>query len=185
MDKAAQGHNKEVVCMEWKPMIYRGIDFSERYKISDNGDIFSIRSNKMLKQNLINGYLGCVVSLGKRGKQKSIKVHIAVAENFIKNSDPNKNEINHIDGDKTNNKVSNLEWVTRGENARNASECDLFKTTKIRCTTTGVTFNSLAKAARWCGLKGRDPFGEYFQKESRKSCGKHPITKEKLQWELI
>lgn len=174
--------------MEWKPMIYRGIDFSERYKISDNGDIFSIRSNKMLKQNLINGYLGCVVSLGKRGKQKLIKVHIAVAENFIKNSDPNKNEINHIDGDKTNNKVSNLEWVTRSENIKHAYKIGLSKphgNKRVRCINNGMLFESQAEAARWCGLKRRQSITDFLQNENSIYCGTDPNTGEKLQWELV
>jgi len=171
--------------MNWKPLFYRGIDFSDRYMVSDDGNIYSIKSKKNLKLNKTMGYLCCVVSMGKRGKTKCIKAHIAVAENFIKNDDCRKIEVNHIDGDKTNNKVSNLEWVTPKENSQHASQNDLFKTTKIKCITTGEVFNSMAKAARWCGLKGNDPFGEYFKKPNRKTCGKHPVSKEKLQWELV
>lgn len=56
------------------------------------------------------------VGLGtKSGKQSNFYVHRLVAQAFIDNPE-NKPEVNHIDGDPTNNKVENLEWVTKSEN---------------------------------------------------------------------
>lgn len=60
-----------------------------------------------------DGYLH--VALSKRKKHKRIMAHRLVAEAFIPNPD-NKPQVNHIDGDKQNNCVDNLEWCTASEN---------------------------------------------------------------------
>ena len=58
------------------------------------------------------------------------------------------------------------------------------KKKKIQCIETGEIFESRAAAARWLGLKSVSSFGNYFRGES-KTCGTHPITKEKLHWKEI
>ena len=68
-----------------------------------------IKSQKIRK----DGYLE--VALYKNGKGKSIQVHRIVAKTFIPNIE-NKAQVNHIDGNKKNNNVSNLEWVLGSEN---------------------------------------------------------------------
>lgn len=60
-----------------------------------------------------DGY--CKVKLNKDGKSKEFFVHRLVAQAFIENPD-NKLEVNHIDFDRTNNRASNLEWVSHSEN---------------------------------------------------------------------
>lgn len=61
-----------------------------------------------------------VYRLSINGKSKDLYAHRMVAETFIPNSDPLKDCVNHIDGDKLNNDVSNLEWVTKSENNAHA-----------------------------------------------------------------
>ena len=88
------------------------------YKVSNLGRIKSIRNNIYLKPNLqSNGYLR--ISLSKNGKVQYKNIHRLVAEAFIKND----NEypiINHIDGNKLNNNVDNLEWCSYQHNNKEA-----------------------------------------------------------------
>ena len=55
---------------------------------------------------------------------------------------------------------------------------------KIKCINTGEIFNTIADAARWCGLKNGSSISQVCLKQ-RNTAGKHPITLEKLQWEYI
>lgn len=67
------------------------------------------------------GYM--IVSLGRKPR-KTFLVHVLVANAFIENKD-NKPYVNHIDGNKANNKTANLEWVTAKENTSHAIKTGL------------------------------------------------------------
>lgn len=71
-----------------------------------------------------NRYGYKTIKLCKLGNCTQARVHRLVAQAFIPTDNP-KNQINHIDGDKTNNNVSNLEWVTAQENMAHAWETGL------------------------------------------------------------
>lgn len=71
-----------------------------------------------------DGYFFC--HLCKNGKDKNCKVHRLVAETFIKNPD-NYPCINHIDGNKLNNKIENLEWSSYSHNVKEAFRLGLRK----------------------------------------------------------
>ena len=85
-----------------------------RYEISNFGRIRNRYTLRVLKTNISKlGYEQLTITYNKVKHFRSI--HRIVAEAFIPNPD-NKPEVNHIDEDKTNNSVTNLEWVTRKEN---------------------------------------------------------------------
>ena len=91
---------------EWKT-----IEGFEDYEISSDGQVYSHKSNKILSPNKSKkGYLQ--VSLYNNGKERKKLIHRLVAEAFITNPD-NLPEVNHIDENKHNNNISNLEWCTR------------------------------------------------------------------------
>lgn len=84
------------------------------YKISNLGKVKN-KNNEILKAEIIkNGYER--VKLYKNETGKRILVHRIVAENFIENLD-NKPFVNHKNGNRQDNRVYNLEWVTSKENA--------------------------------------------------------------------
>lgn len=96
--------------IEWRYVVgYEGL-----YKVSTEGNIKSIRRNKILSPNTNkDGYKR--VSLYKNKASKHYSVHRLVAQAFIPNPD-NLPQVNHIDEDKSNNCVSNLEWITPKDN---------------------------------------------------------------------
>lgn len=87
---------------------------TDRY-VNNNGGL-EFRKGRLLKLSNNKGYIQVV--LCKDGKTKTYKVHRLVAETFILNID-NKPFIDHINTDRTDNRVDNLRWVTKIENMNN------------------------------------------------------------------
>jgi hypothetical protein len=86
----------------------------ERYRIYNNGTVYDELKSKFIKSYINKGgYL--IFNLYVNNKHKSHYAHRLVAECFINNRN-NKRTVNHIDGNKLNNDVSNLEWNTHKEN---------------------------------------------------------------------
>lgn len=111
----------EPSCDEKNADVRSIFDFPD-YDVSEFGTVYSWKSGERvpLKQRVdIDGYK--TVGLYKDGVCKRIKVHRLVANAFLDKID-GKNCVNHIDGNKWNNSKTNLEWCTRSENSKHASE---------------------------------------------------------------
>lgn len=114
---------------EWKDIKgYEGM-----YQISTLGRIKSFKCNRKRILKIGSNPLGYVIiGLWKDNKEKFYQVHRIVAETFIENVD-NKKEVNHIDGNKRNNSIENLEWVTRSENMKHAIKNKLLVIDRNKC----------------------------------------------------
>lgn len=114
------------------------VGYEDYFMVSNLGAVFSKRSNKLLKQTKNkSGYLTIATRIGGRtGKAICFRIHRLVADAFL--DPPTKEQlqwaettkykkvlVNHKDGDKLNNTVSNLEWVTGSENTQHAISAGL------------------------------------------------------------
>lgn len=168
--------------------------YEGRYKISNTGKVKSIQrqvSNgtglvtlptRILKQGTSHkGYP--IAYLSKNAKSKTVRIHRLVAKAFIPNPD-NKPQINHIDGDKTNNNVSNLEWVTNSENQLHAYEMGLNYVTgragkpkrpviqiDIETGERVKEYPSIAEAARTIGVASSSNIGQCCRGEKKTIAG--------------
>ena len=98
--------------VEWK--LIEGFDGI--YSVSNYGEVRNNKTGKLMKpRKNETGYLR--INLTKNGKPKCMRVHRLVAQAFIPNPE-NKIQVNHIDFNRENNCVSNLEWVTNQENTQ-------------------------------------------------------------------
>lgn len=110
----------------FKPLIIN--EKNTQYLISDIGEIKNIKTNKILKGTVRNGYL--MVKLTIEGNKKDYLVHRLVAETFLKNSF-NLPQVNHKDKNKLNNNINNLEWVSIQENMSHRSKNLTFSQKKL------------------------------------------------------
>ena len=151
---------------EWRAVPgYEGL-----YEVSNMGNVRNVRRNKLLRlQKTNNGYIQ--VSLFKNGIKTGLKVHRLVAQAFIPNPD-GLPQVNHLDEDKTNNRVENLEWCTAKYNNNYGSRKDKVRDTSI-------------KNGYWTGLSKEEYMKEYREKNREKireqNIGYYEKNKEKYR----
>ena len=123
----------------WKPV--KG--YEDRYLISDSGMVWSLYQNKPLKPNKSkNGYL--LVHLKVNNKRDARYIHRLVAEHFIPN-EHNHSTVNHINRNKHDNRVANLEWMTLPDNVKYSACKKVVATNKD--SGESRTFNSVSECA--------------------------------------
>lgn len=134
------------------------------YQISNTGIVITTKTGRILSPAVdARGYER--VALFKMDRKKRYKVHRLVAMAFIPNPD-NLPQVNHKDGNKRNNNVDNLEWITNADNMRHAKESGLREGHKRYCDSrkkriiatniaTGeeVRFESMLSASKTLGTK--------------------------------
>jgi hypothetical protein len=136
--------------------IWKKIQGYSNYEVSNLGRVKSLNSNKILNQyESESGYLN--VWLYNQGKRKGFRVHRLVAQEFIKKASNNL-EVNHIDSNKKNNSIFNLEWCTRGENIKHSFDNGYRKNNlrklieanskKVIDLFTGIFYDSMSEACR-------------------------------------
>lgn len=109
------------------------------YEVSTTGVV--TRNGKIIKTRLRAGYPSYTESINN--KQRDVHVHRKVAETYIPNPH-NLPCVNHIDGNKENNDVSNLEWVTHKDNSQHASKMGLNDYQRTRKTKNNVSARKIS-----------------------------------------
>lgn len=173
------------------PEVWKDVEgYEGHYLVSNYGRIKSFYKNKngrFIKPLVMNAGKGYEqVGLYKNGRQKKILLHRLIAEAFIANPDKLP-FVNHIDENKTNNHVENLEWCTRSQNNNHGTRNQRIANSQsipvsAKCLRTGkeLHFKSIAEASRqgfnassiWKVCNGKmNKHHEYVWKYEKKEVG--------------
>lgn len=157
----------------WKP----AVGLENYFMVSSYGRVISlgrkfVGANRFIGHMKNTGYM--CVCVGR----KEYFIHRMVAQAFIPNPE-NKKEVNHIDGNKSNNNINNLEWCTRAENAKHmyyagladGKNCSKHLRKPIICIETGEVFESARDCARKIGAAHQNV--SFAVATGRRCRGKH------------
>lgn len=136
--------------------MWKDLHNNDKYEVSELGEVRNKKTGRILTGGINNnGYR----TVHTRHADNPEFVHRLVAKAYVPNDDPErKTDVNHIDGDKMNNKASNLEWVTRSENVKHAYDNGLNRPSggghnsrRVRILETGQIYDSQEECARAIG----------------------------------
>ena len=154
----------------------------DRYYVYADGRTVDCVRGTNLPRYMRNGYITVSLYMCKTKKSPREYLHRLIGKAFV----PNPNNLlcmNHIDGDKTNNSPSNLEWCSKGHNNKHAYRNGLRKNGRggghnapIMCIETKRTFKSITQASEECGI-GRGAIQECLSGRN-KTCAK-------MHWKYI
>ena len=162
-------------------------------KVSNTGEVISIKYNRPVGWKTKDGYLK--VGITFEGKRKTWSVHRIVY--FLFGEDYSDTlEVNHLDGNKENNNISNLEMTTHSGNIQHAWDNKLMKHSEqgkqniraaaikaVQCIDTGEVFESMTDAAHEYGISKTGISAQI--KGKQKTAGKHKQTGKGLTWKLL
>lgn len=140
------------------------------YAITSCGKVWSYRRKRFIKPKVDKGYLRVV--LRKDKEQKWVFIHRLVAEAYIPNPN-NYDTVDHIDFDKTNNCVNNLQWMSRSENSGKRRD---YGYKPVRCIELNTIYHSIAEAGGRLNLD-KSSIGKVCRGERKTTGGYH--------WEFV
>lgn len=158
------------------------------YYITEDGRCYNSKTNNWLNGqiNSKTGYLTYYITLPK-GQKKRIAAHRAVAIAYI-NNPKGLPQINHKDGNKLNNHIDNLEWVTQEENQQHAINTELRKYNHIFCFSKDkelvAEYKNVTEASIAVGVSKNMIFQE-IRKEEKALVGGFYWSKEKTLYKVI
>lgn len=138
---------------QWKNIVE-----ATNYEVSNLGNIRNTKSGQILNPGVAgNGYKQVSLKMIATGKFEKRYVHRLVAQYWIDNPE-NKREVNHINLDRTDNRVENLEWITSSDNQKHKYKNGDYKTSNRKVEQISIdtgevlnVFNSIIDAARFMG----------------------------------
>ena len=168
--KSIQGSNSK---FEYKDQTPISNSYS-RYEISTKGEVRNIQTHRIYSQHIRSGYNAISLCNLDTKKNNTVNTHRIVASTFIPNPNFQK-YVNHIDGNKLNCSVENLEWCSSAGNAQHAIKTGLTKVYQScveQYALNGAyiqSFNSILYASRVTGANDRHISD--VCKGKRKTCG--------------
>lgn len=155
--------------------IWKVINGFPNYSVSNEGHIKNNKTGKILSPCTdTNGYL--LVGLYREGKRSTKRIHKLVAEAFIQNP-LNLHDVNHKDGNKSNNHETNLEYCTRSYNMLHSSRTLGKKPRKpyvkpVVCIESGETYANIETAAKAVGRSSM-AIRKCLNGQTKTAAGKH------------